>query len=67
MNSIFGRIIQEHKNKFNTTTMFGTPIAEIDADGLRACVCILGEIQEEQRKSSQRERDMYKLFRSHGI
>jgi hypothetical protein len=63
----FDSIIEENKAKFKTTTMFGIPISEIDADGLRACICILGESIEEQRKSAQREQDMYKLFRSHGI
>ena len=63
---IFNKLVEEHKDKLNTTTMFGVPISELEGDALRACICVCGEMVEQQRKSAQQERDMYKLFRQAG-
>lgn len=63
---IFNSLVEEHKDKFTKTTMFGVPISELNDDHLRACICVCGELLEDQRKSSQQERDMHKLFRQGG-
>jgi len=63
---LFDELVEEHKDKFNTTMMFGTPISEINDDSLRACICVCSEIVEQQRKSAQQERNMYKHFRAAG-
>lgn len=59
---IFKDLIKEHKDKFNLTMMFGISIAELDADSLRASICVLGEDQKREREDRKRERDMMKLF-----
>ena len=64
---VLKNLVKEHEHKFDNTTMFGVPISELEEDELRACVCVLGEIEEQGRKDRQREREMMSLFRRKGI
>ena len=64
---LFKRIIEEHKGKFTNTKMFGRPISELDAESLRACICLLGEQDIQNRKNRQSEREMTNLFRRVGV
>ena len=47
---LFADLVEEHKDKFNCATMFGVPISEIEGDELRACLCELGKLAEQQIK-----------------
>ena len=63
MSAMFEKIVEEHKNTFNTTTMFGIPISKLNADVLRACICILGELGEFQRAEMTREREFWRSIK----
>jgi len=45
------------------STMFGISISELDADSLRACICILGEINSEQSESHLKSLGMMRSIR----
>jgi len=64
---VFNSLVEKHKDKFNETLMFGTPISELESDELRACICVLGELDIQKMKEHQRERSMLNLFRKKGI
>ena len=50
----FKKLIEENKKDFKSTIMFGTSLLDLDADSLRACVCILGKQVERNRKNFQK-------------
>ncbi len=56
-------LIKQHEDKFDSTMMFGIPISKLNADELRACICVLGKIEMQSREGREREREMFKLFR----
>lgn len=60
---IFAGLIEECKPKFPLTTMFGIPLTELDAEELRACVCVLGQEKEAAMRDRIHEREMMTLFR----
>ena len=61
------KYVEKYKDQFEKATFFGCPISELNSDQLRALVCFLGDQIKENRESFDRERNMYKLFRSKGI
>lgn len=54
--TIFLKMIKKYKDDFDLTTMFGIPISELDSESLRACICMLGEKELEDREDRIRER-----------
>ncbi|MFA7287441.1 MAG: hypothetical protein WC055_01030 [Melioribacteraceae bacterium] len=62
---VFKELIIEYKNKFNTTTMYGISIEELNKEQLMACVCWMGEEMNRIRSSFDKERKMLKLFWNH--
>lgn len=64
MSEIFDKLIEDYKSKFNVITMYGIPISELNDDELRATICLLGDDMKRQRESFDKEREMYKLFRT---
>ena len=61
---IFKKIIDQYKDKFSTTTLFGIPISELDAECLRAGVCLLGESELRSMENMKKEREMMQMFAS---
>ena len=59
----FKKLLDENKHKFEKSTMFGISISELDADSLRACICILGEINSEQSESHLKSLGMMRSIR----
>lgn len=62
---VFTELINEYKNQFSKTTMYGISIEELNKEQLMACICWLGEDINRIRSSFDGEREMLKLFRNH--
>jgi len=60
--SIFPELVEKYRPMFNTTSMYGTPISELDEDELKAVICRLGDDMKQKEESRSKEREMWKLF-----
>jgi hypothetical protein len=58
------RVVEENRHKFQGTSMFGVSITELSKDELMAAIIVMGNLEQEQRKSMKSEREMMASLRT---
>lgn len=59
----FKKLIDRYKDQFSECSIFGIPISKLKDNELRACICLLGEQEKQNRENRSKERESMFRFR----